>query len=159
MTAAPAEADQNPLVAGEIATELVRLIRLVERGMLPEPGDLDRPSYMLMARLSYGGPARVSALAEAVHSDPSTVSRQVAQLVELGMVERTADPRDRRATLLVLTADGNEQLQRARRRWVDLVDSLVADWPKGDRERLATLLAQFSTEWERYRVQCSGGAG
>ena len=49
------------------------------------------------------GPHRSNALAEAVHSDPSTVSRQIAALVKVGYVERRPDPADGRACLLAAT--------------------------------------------------------
>lgn len=52
------------------------------------------------------GPMRQSALAEHLHTDPSTVSRHVAELVGDGLVERQPDPEDGRANLLALTADG-----------------------------------------------------
>ena len=52
------------------------------------------------------GPLRQSALAEHVHTDPSTVSRHVAELVGDGLVQRQADPDDGRASLLALTAAG-----------------------------------------------------
>ena len=55
------------------------------------------PLHFLLVHLVKGGPQRSGALAEAVHSDPSTISRQVAHLVRLGLVERTADPEDREA--------------------------------------------------------------
>lgn len=54
------------------------------------------------------GPMRQSALAEHVHTDPSTVSRHVAELVGDGLVERQADPEDGRANLLALTTAGLE---------------------------------------------------
>jgi DNA-binding MarR family transcriptional regulator len=40
--------------------------------------------------------------------DSSTVSRAVSSLVDLGLVERSADPADRRAHLLLVTQRGHE---------------------------------------------------
>jgi hypothetical protein len=57
------------------------------------------------------GPRRAGALADAVHSDPSTISRQIGHLVKLGYVERTADPEDGRATLLAATDEGRRVLE------------------------------------------------
>jgi DNA-binding MarR family transcriptional regulator len=60
-------------------------------------------SYALLLHLIQDGPMRSSALAETVCADPSTVSRQAATLVELGLVERRPDPDDRRAVQLAAT--------------------------------------------------------
>ena len=93
--------------ADEIGSQLVRLVRLLERVQAQyqaeHPDAVDRATYLLLVHLAKDGARRAGALAEAVHSDPSTVSRQVAHLVQLGLVERVADPADGRATLLVAT--------------------------------------------------------
>jgi DNA-binding MarR family transcriptional regulator len=47
-------------------------------------------TLMSLARLERCGPARVSALAEEARVDTSVVSRQLAQLEQHGLVERTA---------------------------------------------------------------------
>nr|WP_284289046.1 MarR family transcriptional regulator [Angustibacter aerolatus] len=76
-------------------------------------------AYVLLFHLIRHGAMRSSALAEAVVSDPSTVSRQTASLVDLGLVERLPDPADRRAVLLAPTPAGVEPVppdaRRARR--------------------------------------------
>ena len=96
--------------ADEVGSQLVRLVRLIERVQAQyqaeHPDAVDRATYLLLVHLVKDGAHRAGALAEAVHSDPSTVSRQVAHLVQLGLVERVADPADGRATLLVATAEG-----------------------------------------------------
>ena len=86
--------------ADEIGSQLVRLVRLLERVQAQyqaeHPDAVDRATYLLLVHLAKDGARRAGALAEAVHSDPSTVSRQVAHLVQLGLVERVADPADGR---------------------------------------------------------------
>ena len=125
--------------ADEIGSQLVRLVRLLERVQAQyqaeHPDAVERAAYHLLAHLVQDGPRRASALAEAVHSDPSTVSRQVAGLVQLGYVERTADPEDGRATLLAATDEGRrvfEENRQARNR--SLAELLAAGrrttgWP------------------------------
>jgi DNA-binding MarR family transcriptional regulator len=88
------------------------------------------------------------ALAEEVHSDPSTISRQVGQLVRLGLVERTADPADGRATLLAATAEGRRVFEENRRRRNEHLADLLSPWPDGDRRALAALLARFADDYE-----------
>src|SRR5437868_6066116 len=67
---------------------------------------IDRTAMMLLGTLTSIGPVRSNALAEAVYSDPSTISRQVATLVKDGLIERRADPADGRASLLAVTEKG-----------------------------------------------------
>ena len=88
-------------------------------------------AYPLLFNLK-AGPLRVSALADAVHSDVSTVSRQVSTLVDLGFITRGPDPVDGRAQALSLTDDGDALLvaiRQDRDRWLQ---GLLADWPDDD---------------------------
>jgi DNA-binding MarR family transcriptional regulator len=78
-------------------------------------------AYGLLFQLVKDGPQRSSALAETACVDPSTVSRQVAQLVKAGLVERQSDPGDGRAALLVSTDRGRAAYASA-----DDVDALTA---------------------------------
>lgn len=54
------------------------------------------------------GQATIGELAESFGLDKSTVSRTIDGLVRLGLVERKADPDDRRCTPLVLTEHGRK---------------------------------------------------
>ena len=82
-------------------------------------------------------------LAEALYADPSTVSRHVAQLVDLGLVRREADPDDGRATLLVITDAGRERVEsmRATRRLA--MQDALAGWTDDEMDSLTTLLDRF----------------
>ena len=75
-----------------------------------------------------------------------TVSRQVRQLEELGLVVRTQDPVDGRAILLEVTGAGLEALQRMRVEWQKTVAEILESWPQKDRELLGELLERFALE-------------
>ncbi len=115
------------------------------------PDELDRAAYALLVRLHDQGPGRATDLAAAVGTEPSTVSRQVTQLVDRGLVTRTADPSDGRASLLQLTDRGAHYAELARRRRREVVARVVAGWPPPDRDRLARLLDRFVDDLERQR--------
>jgi DNA-binding MarR family transcriptional regulator len=138
-------------VADRVGTALIRLIRLIERKKAQRQADhpdaVERATYHLLVHLVSGGPRRAVALAEEVHSDPSTISRQVAHLVKLGYVERTADPADGRATLLAATAEGRRVFEENRRRRNEHVAGVLAAWPEADREALAELLTRFAADF------------
>ena len=106
--------------------------------------DLDGAAYGLLALLHDAGPLRASDLVNLLDLDKSTVSRQVASLVELGLVDRAPDPADGRAQVLTSSAEGTARLQRIREvrraRW----EADLADWPADDVAALGDLLARFN---------------
>jgi DNA-binding MarR family transcriptional regulator len=86
-----------------------------------------------------------------VAADPSTVSRQAATLVDLGLVERRRDPADRRAVQLAATERGEELFRRIRADREAMFEIVLADWSEGDVEQLTCLLTRFTTDLERHR--------
>jgi DNA-binding MarR family transcriptional regulator len=136
-------------VASRIGTGLARLIRLIERAAVARGEDLDRPSFMLLHTLVCVGPSRMTMLAAAVHSDPSTVSRQAAHLVDMGLLERRADPADGRASLLAITDAGTALLERARQRRDDRIAAITGSWEPVEREQFADLIDRFTAGYER----------
>lgn len=145
---APASVPDERTVAGRIGTGLGRLIRLIERSPLAREDGLDRPSFMLLYTLVCAGPSRITALAAAVYSDPSTVSRQVATLVGMGLLERRADPDDGRASLVAVTDAGTALLKRVRRRRDERIASITEPWQPAEREQFAELLDRFTAGYE-----------
>lgn len=137
--------------------ELIRLNRLLERAharYTAQQGDgLERAAYLLLATLVRTGPQRLSVLADAVHSDVSTVSRQVTQLVRLDLVARQPDPSDGRAALLAATALGVRTFEDKRRRRNQHFAELLVDWSEADRHALSELLGRFNDDFERYHLR------
>ena len=150
---APPGVDERWLVSDRLGHQMIRLIRLVERakaGKTVGPDGVERAAYVLLARLVLEGPRRSTALAESVHSDPSTVSRQVAGLVRTGLVERRPDPVDGRATLLAATDEGLRVFQANRDRRNREIGAVTAHWDEADRLRLIELLNRLTTDLERH---------
>jgi DNA-binding MarR family transcriptional regulator len=154
-------ADEELAVADTVGTQLGRLMRLVERAQAQyhaeHPDAVERATYHLLVHLVNDGPRRSGTLADAVHSDPSTISRQVAHLVRLGLVERTADPEDGRATLLAATAEGRRVFAENRRMRNAKIAGLMADWPAADREALRELLTRFADAFEKAKTRTAPG--
>lgn len=110
---------------------------------------VDRSAVMLLKTLAHDGPSRSSALAAAVHSDPSTVSRQIAGLVRDGLVERRADPEDGRASVLVPTEAGLTLLEEQRKRVGLALARVVRQWAPEDLDRFLDLFDKFVADHER----------
>jgi DNA-binding MarR family transcriptional regulator len=157
--------DDDLALADEVSGQLIRLLRLMDRKQAQyqaeHPDAVERATYFLLVHLAKGGPRRAGALAEAVHSDPSTISRQVAHLVRLGLVERTADPEDGRATLLAATEEGRRVFEQNRRVRIERVAEVLSSWSVDDRRKLAELLGRFTAAFEKApeRRAESGRAG
>jgi DNA-binding MarR family transcriptional regulator len=103
----------------------------------------DRSAMMLLFPLMRE-PQRPGTLAELSHADPSTISRQVAELVRRGLVERAADPSDGRASLLAITPAGRalcERLGTVRRQ---MLATAVSAWTDAELATFAGLLARFN---------------
>ena len=120
------------------------LPRMRERLTATLGAGVDLSALRVLAWIERSGPARASDLAEAMALDLSTVSRRVAELEEAGLVTRTRDPEDRRASLLETTAAGEVTMQRLRAARRSLIEEALADWPTDDVRRLGELLARFT---------------
>ena len=110
---------------------------------------VERSTIVLLKTLVVHGPSRSSELAAAVHSDPSTVSRQVAALVREGLVERRADPEDGRASVLAPTEAGIRLLEEQRERLGLALARVVRQWEPEDVSRFLELLERFVADHER----------
>jgi DNA-binding MarR family transcriptional regulator len=92
----------------------VALARLSRRLRRAETAGLTPTQLAALATVEQSGPLRLGDLAAAEGIAPSTLTRLVAVLEELGYVRRDADPRDARASTLAITPEGHEMMERLR---------------------------------------------
>jgi DNA-binding MarR family transcriptional regulator len=77
--------------------------------LLREAGvTLDRALFPLLARIDRHGAVGIMELGEMVGRDHTTVSRQVAQLEQIGLVSRRLAATDKRVRHAVIAPDGRE---------------------------------------------------
>ncbi len=105
---------------------------------------MDRAAYLLLNRLDKEGPMGVKALAASMGIDSSTVTRQVAPLVDTGLVKRTSHPEDGRAVVLQLSPRGLSRLEEVRSSRRQLMAELTQDWEPAERETFCALLTRFN---------------
>ncbi|MCX5341264.1 MarR family winged helix-turn-helix transcriptional regulator [Streptomyces atratus] len=105
---------------------------------------MDRAAYLLLNRLDREGPMGVKALAAGMGIDSSTVTRQVAPLVDTGLVKRTSHPEDGRAVVLQLSPRGLARLDEVRESRRELMTQVTDDWTAEERETFCTLLTRFN---------------
>lgn len=90
------------------------------------------------------GQARARDIACELGVDASVVSRQLAQLVDDGLVERDADPEDRRSSILSLTERGDRALVAADAAYAGYVADLTAGWTPERFEAVTAGLADLA---------------
>lgn len=143
--------DRNDVVS-QLELEVGQLLRRVKRVLAERASlvhdDLQPASYLMLAHLVARGPARSSALSEVFSLDKGAVSRQVQQLVDLGLVAREPDPADGRATILLATdlARGRVDAVQAARR--ERLDQRLAEWTDEELARFVADLARYNRTLE-----------
>ncbi len=138
-------ADSIRMLEQEVGVLIRRVRRVIgERARLVHES-LQPASYLMLGYVAENGPIRASAMAEVFDIDKGAISRQVQHLIELGLVERTPDPIDGRATLLSPTKEAvrrMEDVAEYRRKWLD---EQLGEWSE-------TQLDAFVRELSRYNA-------
>ncbi|WP_299051662.1 MarR family transcriptional regulator [uncultured Nocardioides sp.] len=114
--------------------------------------EIERSSYSILCLLDDEGPQRIGRIAQAFDLDPSTVTRQVQTVSRLGLVERTQDSSDRRATILHLTDLGRDTVASAREARQAALEAMLQGWPEADQVSFLRLLSRFNddvADWTR----------
>ena len=83
--------------------------------------------------------------AERLEVEPITLCRMVDRLAEAGLIERRADPNDRRAWQLHLTAKASAMVEKLQHEVDALVDDMLEGMPEDERETFRRLLRQVGT--------------
>src|ERR671935_1043783 len=138
----PAKRTPHGDEAVEILIEVSRLIRTLTRLM---GGANEVPAMTVTQRLALfevgdGGSLRLNDLADRMGVSPPTASRSVDALHELGLVERVADPQDRRALRIDLTSAGKTLLADAKAKAEAAFAPAVAELSDSERATLSALL-------------------
>lgn len=103
----------------------------------------------LLRHIDAGSPGcHARDLAERTRLDPSTVSRALATLVADGLVERQADPTDRRATQLTVTDAGRAALVDTQDWYGAVLTRALTDWAPDEVAALSTALGRFTRDLE-----------
>jgi DNA-binding MarR family transcriptional regulator len=105
---------------------------------------LDRALFPLLVGIERRGPIGIVDLADRVGRDYTTVSRQVAKLESLGLVERQAGATDRRVRQAMVTAKGKamtDAVDAARER---IGRAVFATWDERDIDELVRLMRKFA---------------
>ncbi|PKQ00339.1 MAG: MarR family transcriptional regulator [Alphaproteobacteria bacterium HGW-Alphaproteobacteria-13] len=92
---------------------------------------------------------RQGPLAELIEVEPITLSRMVDRLVEAGLVERRADPTDRRAWLLHLTPRARAMIQSKSHLVEQLTEEATEGLSAAERDQLIALVERVRANLSR----------
>ncbi|KRB80141.1 MarR family transcriptional regulator [Nocardioides sp. Root190] len=128
---------------GEMAVLLRRVRRVLGERARAVHADLLPASYLMLGYVRDHGPVRASVVGTVFDIDKGAISRQVQHLIDLGLLDRSPDPADGRATLLTVSAEALRRLEEvADQRRLQLAERL-GDWSADD-------LAGFAASLRRY---------
>tara|TARA_R110002020_G_scaffold79562_2_gene199312 strand:+ start:75 stop:575 length:501 start_codon:yes stop_codon:yes gene_type:complete len=136
----------------ELHSALIDIVSVMNRpqrdeAMVREAGiSLDRALFPLLVGIERFGPIGVVEMADRVGRDYTTVSRQVAKLESLGLVDRKGSAADRRVREATITPKGKAM--------TDLVDearermgrAIFASWDQRDIQELVRLMRKFADD-------------
>jgi DNA-binding MarR family transcriptional regulator len=132
--------------ANDVFLGLLRVQKLLvaARSTAPRLEDgVDVTAYPVLFVVAGAGTARISEIATTLHNDVSTVSRQVSALVMAGLLEKSADPSDGRASVVSLTGHGRDVLghiQASRATWFQ---GLLSEWESSETAAFVTRLREL----------------
>lgn len=149
----PSETAAPPAAAAELraAQALLDVSRVLMgitlRAVAAAPVALTVPQHRVLLTVASDGPLRVGALAADLGVNQSNASRIVDRLVGQGLVRRTPDSEDGRASLVALTREGRTVLAAVHEHRLAALLEVVAKVPDGAGD-LAGALEELSAAVE-----------
>ena len=142
--------DFSPL---QVLSRVGRLSRHLERARRAAFAVSDLESWefdVLSALRRAGSPYQLSpkSLLQQTLVSSGTMTNRIDRLVDRGLVERRADPGDGRGILVVMTATGQDRVDRAIRELLEGEAELLDALSPADQERLAALLRKLSLDFD-----------
>lgn len=147
----------QPETAQAISHAFVRVMKIMssmKHHAARQHPAVDPSHYPLLFCVS-SAPRRVSAVADSIHSDVSTVSRQVTHLVQHGLLEKIGDPQDGRAQLLSLSPAGREVIELLIQRRGSWFEQLLSSWSDDEAKTFERYLSRFGDDVEVFKAQLS----
>src|SRR6266496_3480382 len=107
-----------------LVNDVARLMRTYADQRARQFG-MTRAQWAVLARLEHHEGLKQSELAEMLDLQPITLTRLVDRLCASGLIERRADPNDRRAKRLYLTAQARPLMDRLAQLGADMMATVL----------------------------------
>lgn len=140
-----AHREQRILALGGALNALVSQARaLTAQAAATFHPELQPAAFHIALWLNTFGPAKPSAVAQAVAMDRSAASRLTRELVRLKLVKTSTDPSDGRGVVLSLTAEGRRRIYVAMRAKGAIFQERIASWSEEDLALCTDLLRKLT---------------
>jgi DNA-binding MarR family transcriptional regulator len=139
----PAKAEAG-IAIGPLEAELAWLVRGLEAIRRLRTYPLERAHYLLIRLVEEEGPQPIGEIARLLLLDDSTVTRQVAAMVEAGLVGKQTNPADGRSSLVAVLPAGREKAEAMRRERLARIENLFREWSEAERLDAARLIARLN---------------
>jgi DNA-binding MarR family transcriptional regulator len=128
-----------PTLAAELRTAIMRTSRRLRQERSTD--DVTPGQYSVLAVLDHHGPCTPRELAAHEKVQPPSMTRTVAALGDLGLVQRTEHPTDGRQVLVALSEQGRVVVRETRRRRDAWLARRLAELTPAERDTLAEAAA------------------
>jgi DNA-binding MarR family transcriptional regulator len=136
----PAAPPAATRLADRLHSAAIHLLRRLRRE--DDASGLPAPQLSALSVIVFGGgPITLGQLAAAEQVRPPTITKLVAAMEQAGLVEREADPHDRRVVRVKATARGTRLLHDGRQRRVAALAATLAALPASERAKLARAIS------------------
>lgn len=129
-----------------LLSDTARLLRRAFDGRMRQLGMTSAQARLLL-NLALNEGENQGFYAERLEVEPISLGRLVDRMVESGLIERRADPADRRAWRIHLTAKGGLKIDQARESLAELEEQMLHGFSTAQREDLSQLLEAIRTNF------------
>lgn len=142
---------------------MVAIRALVRRFALSERADvaccgLTVAQAATLEALRASGPLRQGELGKRLGVTPSTLTRNLARLIDAGLIERVSDPGDARAVQVALTTAGLEAAERVGRQEQAFAEAVLTRLPAERRDTIVEGLQDLLAAVRDATETCCPGA-
>ncbi|QYM77018.1 MarR family winged helix-turn-helix transcriptional regulator [Leucobacter luti] len=139
---------QSGDVVGEIISEFSEVIAFARSRWTRYAEDvhpeLRGVGLIMLQIIVRKGPLTATGIAQMLDMDKAVVSRQIAKLRELGLVEAESAPEDRRVMLLTASTKAQTLLDGIRVKWAGAYHERFIGWTEAELEQLRFGLHRFN---------------
>jgi MarR family transcriptional regulator, transcriptional regulator for hemolysin len=143
-TGTPTRGEPHERTLGFVLHDVARLMRKrFEQRARAENLPLTRSQWQVLSRLALTEGINQTSLAQLLEIEPITLVRLLDRLEASGLIERRADPQDRRAYVLFLTPAAHPMLTRIRTLSAKVRADAMDGIAEADREQLINTLLKI----------------
>ncbi len=143
----------------QISNGFTRLMHYLHHlaGQVSKIGDFSLAQYRILMLLYHHQPLTVTQLRQMLGNAQSTVSEMLMRMQEQGLVQRKANPKDRRQTLLRLSPKAVRMMEERKGQMIQVYQQLIRDKSEQEISELITLLNRLLTILEKENQNTSKG--